>query len=282
MYPQNLTIYGPFALNSYNAAIMLGIFVFLYAALRNPATKKIISASDFINISAETGIAAVVGARLLHVASDLGSYHSWYDIIAIWNGGLSILGGLIGALAFSSFILYKKHIPILPVYSLAAIYAPLVHGIARIGCFLIGCCYGCPTDAAWGITYSNPLSHAPLHIKLHPTQLYSSLFYFALFFILRYYIAPRTKLFGEATSHSAQKLAAHSYPFNEATLVAVYLIGMSLERFLVDFFRGDRIMDAQGALSFLSFYQWTALAICTGTLLALLISSRPQRSFFTK
>lgn len=262
MYPRSLPIYGPFALNGYNGAIILGIIVFLYAALRNPARKNIISSSDFMSLSAESGLAAIVGARLLHVLSDWQSYHTWTDMFAIWQGGLSILGGLIGALAYSFYYMYSRGLPILEVYSLAAMYAPLIHGIARIGCFLIGCCHGCPTTASWGITYTDPLAHAPLNIKLHPAQLYSSLFYFALFFLLRYYIAPRTKLFGSKNV---------KHPFSESTLVAVYLMGMSLERFVVDFFRGDRIMDAHGALSFLSFHQWTALAIFLATLFTLLI-----------
>lgn len=277
MYPHALHLYGPFMINGYNGAIIFGIIVFLFAALRNPARKSIIGSADFINLSAETGVAAIIGARLLHVLSDWHSYQSWMDVIAIWQGGLSILGGLIGALTYSSYFMYKKGLPILAIYSLAAMYPPLIHGIARIGCFLIGCCHGCPTEALWGVTYTNPLSHAPLNVKLHPAQLYSSLFYFALFFILRYYIAPRTKLFsssGNATKTDLKhrNLTISHYPYSEATLVIVYLMGMSLERFIVDFFRGDRIMETHGALSILSFHQWTALTIFTGTLLVLIIS----------
>jgi prolipoprotein diacylglyceryltransferase len=197
--------------------------------------------------------------------------------------------------------MYKRELPMLPVYSLGAIYAPLIHGIARIGCFLIGCCHGCPTNAAWGITYTDPLSHAPLNIPLHPTQLYSSLFYFALFFLLRYCIAPRTKLYGptdtstlpplthavatevamavqaeciacHAEAESEGGRGAHHTIFNEITLITAYLMGMSLERFINDFFRGDRITDAHGPLSVLSFHQWTALSIFTCTLLFFLYS----------
>lgn len=272
MYPQAIPLFGPFIINSYNGAIMLGIIAFLYAALRNPARKNIISSTDFVSLSAETAIAAIVGARLLHVLSDWHSYHSLLDIVAIWNGGLSVLGGLFGALAYSYYFLRSRGLPLLPVYSLAAIYAPLVHAIARIGCFLIGCCYGAPTNISWAVTYTNPLAHAPLNLSIHPTQLYSSLLYFILFLILRYYIAPHTRLFGTPSS-SSQKLGKNNMPFeyDETTLIAGYLMGMSLERFIVDFFRGDRIMNASGALSFLSFHQWAALAIFSSSLLGLII-----------
>ena len=36
----------------------------------------------------------------------------------------------------------------------------------------------------WGVVFTHPNSLAPLHVPLHPTQIYSSLFGFIIFFIL--------------------------------------------------------------------------------------------------
>ena len=60
-------------------------------------------------------------------------------------------------------------------------------GLGRIGCFLNGCCFGTPTDLPWGVTF--PEGSIPDYIfhnqAIHPAQLYSSLYGFALFFLRR-------------------------------------------------------------------------------------------------
>ena len=157
-------------------------------------------------------------------------------MISIWNGGLSILGAAIAVTGYCIWTLHRKSIPIGRGLDIAAVYVPLCHAIARIGCFSVGCCYGLPTEAPWSVRYTDPESLAPLNIPLHPTQLYSA-FLFLLLFVVLFMVSKRSE----------------SRP-GELTLL--YGIGLASERFLVDFFRGDRTMV--GALSF---HQWAALGI---------------------
>jgi phosphatidylglycerol---prolipoprotein diacylglyceryl transferase len=240
MYPKLLHLYGPFEINSFNATLMVGIGLFLYLAHRDSARKQLISGSDFLNISIESALAGIIGGRVLHIISEWHVYHSIADMFSVWNGGLSILGALAGVVAYSAFALKRKGLPLLACYDIAVLYAPLIHAIARIGCFLVGCCHGCPTDVAWGITYTNPLVAAPLHIKIHPTQLYSSLFFFVLFIVLML-VRKRLAVPGQ--------------------LGCLYIMGMTFERFCIDFLRGDRILMSQGAFDALSFHQWISLAM---------------------
>ncbi len=259
MYPKLIHLYGPFELNSFNALIMVGIGVFLKAALNHPGREAYISQEDFISISVEAALAGILGGRLLHVLSDWQNYTSLYDMLSIWNGGLSILGALIGGLSYCIISFTSKKIEPMAVLDIAAIYVPLIHAIARIGCFLTGCCYGASTDVPWAIQYVHPLVVAPLHIKIHPTQLYSSALYFALFVLLK--------------SLSTQ------YRLGTGKLLMLYLMGMSLERFIIDFFRGDRIMIAHPVYSLLSFHQWIALALFSVSLLGLLYLNRTSSAF---
>ncbi len=242
MYPTLLHIYGPLQINSFNAAIMAGIALFFYAAFRHPGSEKWVRKSDFFNTCIESGIAGIIGGRLLHVLSQWHDYESFYDMLALWNGGLSILGALAGVLIYSVWSLRRKQLPILPIYDIAAVYVPLAQGMGRIGCFLVGCCYGCPTSLFWGVTYTHPLAVAPLHIQIHPTQLYSSLIFFGIFLFMRFFAFPRARRPGE--------------------LSMLYLMAMSFERWFIDFFRGDRIM-LSGHYSF-SFHQWVAFFIFVG------------------
>jgi len=44
--------------------------------------------------------------------------------------------------------------------------------VYRIGCVLMGCCYGLPCDKPWAVIYNNPSSVAPLGTPIYPTQLF--------------------------------------------------------------------------------------------------------------
>jgi phosphatidylglycerol:prolipoprotein diacylglycerol transferase len=67
------------------------------------------------------------------------------------------------------------------VWVVCDVFAPgiaLGHVIGRVGCFLAGCCYGRPTDVPWAVRFTDPFAAAnvgtPLHVDLHPTQLYEA------------------------------------------------------------------------------------------------------------
>ena len=118
-----------------------------------------------------------------------------------------------------------KGIKILPTLDLAAIYAPLLQSIARIGCFLAGCCYGSVCALPWAVKYSHPESLAPLGVYLHPTQLYSSLASLSIFLIMRFALDSRLKKPGQ--------------------LLFAYLFIEGLARLGVDLWRADQTASYQ-------------------------------------
>ncbi len=242
MCPKILSLYGPFELNSYNLAYIIGISLFIYLANKHPSRARYFTTAAFINLCIEAALAGIVGGRILHVISSLSDYPTFLSYLSIWDGGLSVLGGLIGVITYITWYCYRHKIPVLELTDIGALYAPLLHAIGRLGCFFVGCCYGASTQGSISITYTHPEVFAPLGIALHPAQLYSALAYLILFGIL-YALKNRTTIPGMLTMW--------------------YLIGMSIERFMVDFVRGDRIATG----SPLSFYQWIALAICVGALI---------------
>lgn len=257
MYPKLLSLYGPLELNSYNTAIMISILVFLYFASRHPARSQFMSRAAFINLCTESALAGIAGGRILHIVSSISDYPTIMSMIRLWDGGLSILGAFLGILLFSRWRLWYLNVPFAPMADIAALYAPLTQSIARIGCFLVGCCHGAPTDSIFGLTYTHPQVLAPLHVSLHPSQLYSSALFLCLFVALYVYqahVKPRT-----------------------GTLTLLYIMGMSLERFLVDFVRGDRIMMV--SVPHLSFYQVIAAAIFLTAGIIVVVRQRVERTY---
>jgi prolipoprotein diacylglyceryltransferase len=153
-----------------------------------------------IVIFATTSLSALIGGRLLAYSPD-----DWRHILQTLDFPATqekrVIGYLIfGFLGFyvSTGILKFRH----GLYEILA-YAWVVRLIiARVGCFLGGCCYGIPTGSEWGIAYSGsfPAYQDQLHaglipagsawsLPVHPTQLYETsaglLILLALFLIQR-------------------------------------------------------------------------------------------------
>lgn len=188
--------------------IIIGLVVFSYLLLKDRKRPSIISTENYFNILPPGIIAGLVGGRLLFVITHWNTFNNWIEIFAIWHGGFSLLGGIIALIIVMPWYFKKYQIPILPFLDLISIYAPLLQSISRIGCYLGGCCFGCP---------------APYFFTIHPTQLYSAVALFIIF-IFQYLIARRWHL-------------------KPGQLFCIYLLLMSAERFCNDFFRGEREMS---------------------------------------
>ncbi len=220
MYPVIAHIYGSFNINSYGVMICLGILVFTWFCQNNTRIRDFADSSTITNIITLGIFSGVIGGRLLYFATNFFHHGLEINTLAyIWQGGFSVLGSIGAILITLSIYLHYKKLPILQLLDVAGIYGGLLQGIARIGCFLSGCCYGTPTQLPWAVFYTNPECKAPLYIWLHPVQLYSTINYF-LIFLLFYY--------------GAQKWCT-----KPGQLIFGYVTCAALERFLIDYLRGD-------------------------------------------
>jgi phosphatidylglycerol:prolipoprotein diacylglycerol transferase len=109
---------------------------------------------DILNIAFYVVLAGLAGARLWEVIFTWDYYAGHLsEIPAVWQGGLSVQGAVIGGLV--AVILYTRKYRI-PFWEFGDILAPgllLGQAIGRIGCFLNGCCYGVPTASGLGVIY---------------------------------------------------------------------------------------------------------------------------------
>jgi phosphatidylglycerol:prolipoprotein diacylglycerol transferase len=208
------------AISVYGICLALGIGLFIYYAELNlkknlpKITDKQLSKIYLLTISG-----SILGARLLWAINEIWQENmiDFYEFIAVWQGGFSILGALIGSLIIVPY-LQITNISVKKFFATVLIYLPISQAVGRIGCLLVGCCHGANHSGFLSIIYTNPESLAPCFAFLCPTQLYSSMFYFFLFLVLMF----------------LKKLD------NDGLIIKIYFLSASLERFLLDFWRGDR------------------------------------------
>ncbi len=134
-------------------------------------------------------VGGIIGARGFYVAQYWGTQiHTFWQIFELWKGGIVLYGSILGGSL--AFFLYRVVRPF-PLRPMLDVVAPaLAFGIAigRLGCFLNGCCWGDTCDLPWAVTF--PRDSPPwiaemgrglvppdsLHsLRLHPTQLYSTI-----------------------------------------------------------------------------------------------------------
>lgn len=236
-----LHLCGPFSIYSYGLAIAIGLIVFSYLCMKNKTIMRIISAERFIETVGISLIVGLTGARVLYLLNSWRQIESYGEIFAVWSGGLSVLGGIIAILIVIPWYLKYIKVPVLPFLDAVSVNAPLLHSIARLGCFMAGCCYGKPSSLAWAITYTDVDSEAPVNIPLHPTQLYTAFLLLITFLIFRYIIYPRIKTPG--------------------TMLMIYLVFEGIIRFSMDYVRDDIEYFTWDKVHIFSAHQWISLGM---------------------
>lgn len=123
---------------------------------------------------------AIVGARLYYVIFEW-SYYSKHpsEIIAVWNGGLAIYGGVIGALIAVAICCRKFRLNIASAFDVASLGLLIGQIIGRWGNFVNGEAHGTVTDSLFGMVING---EGPFH----PTFLYESTWNLIGFFILHF------------------------------------------------------------------------------------------------
>ena len=100
-------------------------------------------------------IGVIVGGRLGYVIfyKPMEYAANPFDIIKVWQGGMSFHGGLLGVV-LATFIYYRRNlVPLLSGADLLALCAPIGLMLGRIANFINAELWGRPTDMPWGVAF---------------------------------------------------------------------------------------------------------------------------------
>lgn len=181
---------GPLQLRWYGLMYILG-FAAAYYMLRRDSVRRglAFTADDVADLLATLAAGVILGGRLGYVLfyNPLYYLQEPLKIAAVWEGGMSFHGGLIGASLALVLFARKRGIPPLALADVCVLSAPVGLGLGRLGNFINGELYGRVTDLPWGIVFPGGGE-----LPRHPSQLYEALLEGVFMFILLRLLARRS------------------------------------------------------------------------------------------
>jgi len=158
-YNRSDYVFSNVSIYSYGFMLMLAFVIgTIFLIVQGKKEKPPIEIDTILDLIVFIIIGSIIGARLVYVATQPSDYAGHVqDILRITEGGLSIHGGIIGALIFGWFYCWIKGLNYWKMVDFTIVSVPLGMVLGRIGCYLNGCCFGnaCDTSLPWGVTYPN-------------------------------------------------------------------------------------------------------------------------------
>ena len=190
MYIHNLNPilfdFGLFAVRWYSLAYIFGILIGWWLGkriiqIRFQNLNFNFDIKDFDNLITYLIISLVIGGRLGYIIFyNLGYYLiNPFDILKIWEGGMSFHGALIGIIIGTYWFSKKTNIPTFFLLDIVAYVAPIGIFFGRIANFINGELVGKTTNVFWGVIFPN-IDNLPRH----PSQLYEAFFEGIVLFII--------------------------------------------------------------------------------------------------
>jgi phosphatidylglycerol:prolipoprotein diacylglycerol transferase len=173
----------------YGVIICIGLILAMTYGMLN-AKRSSLTTDDFLDVAIVAIPVAVICARLFYVLTDGVAQKTFVEVIAIWDGGISIIGTIIGGIIGVLVVCLIKKLDVLNVFDLACRCLIIGQIIGRLGNFVNVEVYGKATELPWGM-YIERLGTA-----VHPLFAYEMLWNI-IGFVLLVLLAKNKKYNGE-------------------------------------------------------------------------------------
>jgi len=247
---------GPLAVHWYGLTYLaaFGLFMFLgLRRLRHPAFAKLEGEQSWHKQDVEDilfmGVMGVVlGGRIGYCLFYKPLYYllNPLEILAVWQGGMSFHGGLLGVIVAMLWFARTRKRPFLQVMDFVAPCVPTGLAAGRVGNFINGELWGRVADPSlpWGMVFRGAGD-----LPRHPSQVYQFLLEGLLLFVVLWLFALKDRPIGQVSG--------------------AFSLGYGVFRFAAEFFREP---DAHlGLLSLgMSMGQWLCVPMILGGLWLLL------------
>ena len=209
---------GPFAIRWYALAYIFGIVLgwrLVRRLVLRPGWRVTPEAVDDLVFYVTLGV--ILGGRLGYVLFyQPGHYLDRpLELLAVWRGGMSFHGGLIGVLVATYLFARKRKLAFFELTDALAVVTPIGLCLGRIANFINAELWGRVTQVPWGVIFPNAGPE-----PRHPSQLYEAGLEGVVLFAVMLWAAR----------------GAHP-PSESGRLSGIFLVGYALARIAVEFFR---------------------------------------------
>lgn len=206
---------GPLSIRWYGLMYLIGFVVSYLIVKREIHKRGFRLEKDFLeNLYFYLILGLLIGARFGYVIFYNLPYYLDHplEVFAIWHGGMSFHGGLIGVIVAAWIFTKIKKFDFFTLTDILVLTAPIGLGLGRIGNFINGELYGRVTDVPWAMVFpeGGPLPR-------HPSQLYEAALEGFLLFLILWFFKDKIRKPGLISS--------------------IFLILYGAFRFFVEFFR---------------------------------------------
>jgi len=250
---------GEFELRWYSLAYLAGILLAYWhtsRTLRQPGAPMAQRHADDLFFYCTVGV--IVGGRLGYATF----YDPWLwshplELLKLWGGGMSFHGGLIGVTLAFAWVSWRNGLSFLRVADYVSVSVPFGMLFGRLANFINGELWGrvAGPDVPWAMVFpgAGPLPR-------HPSQLYEALLEGALLALVMLVLFWKTRA-----------------RFRPGLLSGIFVLGMALARFTVEFFREpDEQLQEFARQTGLSMGQWLTLPMmAVGLFFAIRALRRP-------
>lgn len=250
---------GPFTIHAYALAILTGIIVAVLILERRYRAKGG-AQETATDVSLWAVLFGILGARIYYVISTPDAYFGpkghLIDVLKIWEGGLAIIGGLIGGAIGIYIALRRRALRFGPFVDALAPALLIAQAIGRFGNYFNQELFGTPTTLPWGLEVDE--AHLPAGeaagTLFHPTFLYEQLW--------------------NLCAASVLVIAEKKMKLRGGQVMAGYFVLYGFGRFWIEMIRTDYAHSFGG----LRFNSWAALIICIAGVIALVFLSKLLKS----
>ncbi|MFH1426814.1 MAG: prolipoprotein diacylglyceryl transferase [Candidatus Kerfeldbacteria bacterium] len=226
---------GPIPIRIWGLMVALGVVAAIVLSVIE-AKRRGVPREDIIDLAFWGILGSMIGGRLLYVALEFSSYaDSLIDVFKVWEGGMSIIGGFIGAFTAGWFYLRHKKKDFLTYSDIIIFGLPVGLWIGRLGCFFVYDHPGTPTSFFLGQEYIDG-------IVRHNHGLYLSLS--GLLLMILFLVIWRIK--------------ADRKP---GFYTALFLVWYGIVRFILDFFRATDLEAVDTRYAGLTMPQYAAIGM---------------------
>jgi phosphatidylglycerol:prolipoprotein diacylglycerol transferase len=212
---------GPIQIHWYGLTYLVAFGLFLWLASRRVRYPWLAAAGwtrrDVEDLLFFGVVGVVVGGRIGYALFYKPAYYSAHplEVLAVWQGGMSFHGGLLGVLAAMALFARRRGRTFLQVTDMIAPCVPTGLASGRIGNFINGELWGRAADPSlpWAMVFPQSGSG----ITRHPSQLYQFALEGILLFVLLWWYASKPRQTGQVSG--------------------AFLVGYGVFRFIAEFFR---------------------------------------------